>query len=346
METETLFSKQQSNIIKGGAILLLLFHHLFYENSRLIENGIYISFYDKLWHIDNMARICVWIFLFISGYGLTIKYNKNRDIKSYFISSWLALMTQWWIIWIVKMIITQVFVENIIVFYKYSTLYFFLDMFEWNDFFGMPVILENWYLCFAQLVILLVPFIDFAVKKFGILCVIVYYVMMQYMQNGIFSEGGGEYIIYIPVLITAVWIAQKDNIKVFLKYPDTKIKQILEMICLVVTIIVSLWMKWKYNIMYLGSIYAIIATIGIVMFIVKYMKIFHKPLGYLGKHSAAMFLIHSYLYLEFPEIIFFHKNAIISYVILVITSLLFAIGIEKIKKIIHYDNLHLLYKKI
>jgi len=219
-------------------------------------------------------------------------------------------------------------------------------MFEWNDFFGMPVILGNWYLCFAQLVILLVPFIDFAVKKFGILCVIVYYVMMQYMQNGIFSEGGGEYIIYIPVLITAVWIAQKDNIKVFLKYPDTKIKQILEMICLVVTIIVSLWMKWKYNIMYLGSIYAIIATIGIVMFIVKYMKIFHKPLGYLGKHSAAMFLIHSYLYLEFPEIIFFHKNAIISYVILVITSLLFAIGIEKIKKIIHYDNLHLLYKKI
>ena len=244
------------------------------------------------------------------------------------------------------MIITQVFVENIIVFYKYSTLYFFLDMFEWNDFFGMPVILGNWYLCFAQLVILLVPFIDFAVKKFGILCVIVYYVMMQYMQNGIFSEGGGEYIIYIPVLITAVWIAQKDNIKVFLKYPDTKIKQILEMICLVVTIIVSLWMKWKYNIMYLGSIYAIIATIGIVMFIVKYMKIFHKPLGYLGKHSAAMFLIHSYLYLEFPEIIFFHKNAIISYVILVITSLLFAIGIEMIKKIIHYDNLHLLYKKI
>lgn len=191
METETLFSKQQSNIIKGGAILLLLFHHLFYENSRLIENGIYISFYDKLWHIDNMARICVWIFLFISGYGLTIKYNKNRDIKSYFISSWLALMTQWWIIWIVKMIITQVFVENIIVFYKYSTLYFFLDMFEWNDFFGMPVILGNWYLCFAQLVILLVPFIDFAVKKFGILCVIVYYVIMQYMQNGIFSEGGG-----------------------------------------------------------------------------------------------------------------------------------------------------------
>lgn len=44
METETLFSKQQSNIIKGGAILLLLFHHLFYENSRLIEMVYILAF--------------------------------------------------------------------------------------------------------------------------------------------------------------------------------------------------------------------------------------------------------------------------------------------------------------
>lgn len=73
------FDKRQTNIAKGVAVLLLLWHHLFYNDPK--NYGKFIS----VLNINNvpiecliaiLCKICVAIFVFLSGYGLFRSYEK------------------------------------------------------------------------------------------------------------------------------------------------------------------------------------------------------------------------------------------------------------------------------
>lgn len=59
-----------TSILKGIAICAMLLHHLFYENP---EYGHFV------WHLALLGKVCVAIFLLLSGYGLTIQMNKLLD---------------------------------------------------------------------------------------------------------------------------------------------------------------------------------------------------------------------------------------------------------------------------
>lgn len=59
-----------TSILKGIAICAMLLHHLFYENP---EYGRFV------WHLALLGKVCVAIFLLLSGYGLTIQMNKLLD---------------------------------------------------------------------------------------------------------------------------------------------------------------------------------------------------------------------------------------------------------------------------
>lgn len=56
-----------TSVLKGIAICAMLWHHLFYENP---EYG------HIVWHFAMLGKVCVAIFLLLSGYGLTIQMNK------------------------------------------------------------------------------------------------------------------------------------------------------------------------------------------------------------------------------------------------------------------------------
>lgn len=60
-------SIKESNAIKGVAILAMLWHHLFFKHPE----------YGLLVHQTGIiGKVCVALFLFVSGYGLTVKYSK------------------------------------------------------------------------------------------------------------------------------------------------------------------------------------------------------------------------------------------------------------------------------
>jgi len=73
------FSKNHTNLIKGAATLLLLFHHLFYKMTYF--DICYV--WSDLWihglnYIAVSAKVCVALFLFLSGYGLVKSANKEK----------------------------------------------------------------------------------------------------------------------------------------------------------------------------------------------------------------------------------------------------------------------------
>lgn len=74
------FDKRQTNVAKGIAIILMLCHHLFFNDPKsydlfsslcILSNGVPIDSF-----LADFAKVCVSIFLVLSGYGLYISYSK------------------------------------------------------------------------------------------------------------------------------------------------------------------------------------------------------------------------------------------------------------------------------
>ena len=80
-------SRDESKIVKGVAILCMLFHHLFYQADRYTEFGFsgLIVNADITLMIAKDMKVCVAIFALMSGYGMTMKVRgmeKERRKKT------------------------------------------------------------------------------------------------------------------------------------------------------------------------------------------------------------------------------------------------------------------------
>lgn len=98
------FSKNDTLIIKGIAILLMVYHHLFVIPDRLQNNYISVinlTGFDFQSYIANFCKICVCIYVFCSGIGQyysLIKLNSLKEMyKKTFIHA-LKFMINFWVI--------------------------------------------------------------------------------------------------------------------------------------------------------------------------------------------------------------------------------------------------------
>lgn len=77
----TQFSKKDTNIVKGVAIIAMLFHHCYVTNINFKAHGVSFAPLSKgtVVTLSLWAKVCVGIFVFLSAYGITI------SLKSYMI---------------------------------------------------------------------------------------------------------------------------------------------------------------------------------------------------------------------------------------------------------------------
>ena len=80
------FTVKHSNMIKGIAIILMVFHHLF--RTKQFSQGYTLSFWPfsigRVAQITTFFKICVPLFTFVSGYGLLYFYKKLINKKNFF----------------------------------------------------------------------------------------------------------------------------------------------------------------------------------------------------------------------------------------------------------------------
>ena len=98
-------SKTDTQVLKGIALLLLLSHHLFYKNPGLYDDITIIGNHQLVQTIGVISKVCVSIFVFLSGYGLTIKYNSQShlNVRQFYWSRSVKLLTNYWLIWFLFM---------------------------------------------------------------------------------------------------------------------------------------------------------------------------------------------------------------------------------------------------
>lgn len=97
----SILSKDESNYIKGIAIILMFTHHLFAFDSRIPDLSALIHVFDSF-NIEKLigvyGKLCVPIFLFVSGYGFSVI---NRIDQSYYFKKVMSIYKSVWLVFLI-----------------------------------------------------------------------------------------------------------------------------------------------------------------------------------------------------------------------------------------------------
>lgn len=339
------FDKRQSMKIKGAAICMLLFHHLFYSEYRLSYGGIvtHILSRDMLMSLASYARICVWLFAFVSAYGLAKSYlalgetvtiqNRLAFYKHHYIS----LMKPYWFVWISIFTATFLFSTQPAAYLKNNAGYIILDFLGWSDFFGLPSMNHTWwYMCLAQMILLFIPPFCEMIKKWGGVSLgFVFILMCFFNKEGIVSQFGGAYINYLFIVLLGVFTAESN----WMEKISTIHATAAEIILMLVLICAGMYgnrVLSDIGIWHISKVLLSFSAFGICIFIYKYITAgpLEKVLAYLGKYSGNMFFIHTMLFDQAyrPKIVYWSHNVMISWMVCLALSLALSVAIEWLKR--------------
>jgi peptidoglycan/LPS O-acetylase OafA/YrhL len=101
---DTKFNLKKTHIAKGAAICLMFVHHLFVFKERLINGNTYyqvLPFFDAEASLGYFGKICVSVFLFLSGYGMFLGYLRSQKssityslgkLKEFYLTYWIYFL--------------------------------------------------------------------------------------------------------------------------------------------------------------------------------------------------------------------------------------------------------------
>ena len=328
-------TQYDSNVLKGIALLLLLLHHLFYQKTGLFDDA---QLYKNIYivnYLGQFGKLCVAIFVFLSGYGLTIQANKSTRIQlcDFYKRRFTKLYLNYWLIWILFVPIGIFFFNRTLDIVYINHIYerLLIDVFGLSFAFGFYGYNATWwfYSCIIILYVLF-PFLYKLLGKFdGVLFILG---LSIYIFNfPIFRAINQYFISFIVGMIMA------NGIKInFLSY------KIINKYLLIILFVLGCSCR---NLLcnYAILLDAFICVIGTILF--KQISLWSPVanfLAFIGKHSMNIFLFHTFIYLYYlKEYVFFSRNPLVIYLTLLMLCLLISISLENIKKIIGFYKIKL-----
>ena len=347
------FTKRETNIAKGIAILLLLFHHLFLA-GRFEEYGVKFLFLDyaQADHVAVFSKICVGLFAFLSGYGLYLSYSKKdsknktssgkwmleRYVHS-FRGFWFILLIAWFILFFIKR-------DRIGLYFKdsvwVSPLYFFLDFTGLAGIMETPnLIMTYWYMSAVVIFILFVPVFYKSLEKIGPVFTAAWVILIPKILVVDLPNTRHPYV-YVAAMLAGMIFAKYDIFTQINNYVSvSKVRRAgisFLFICLTVfcyRLDQHLHYKNFWWIKY--GVIAVVIMITIYLLFTK-LPLISKAFEFLGIHSANIFMVHNLYRTLYPDKLYCFKYASLIFLVLLGFSLTVSIIIEFIKKKINYNN--------
>lgn len=350
-------SKQDTNVMKGIAILAMLCHHVYTTQLTWVEPYPVI-----LSTLGIIGKVCVAIFLFCSGYGLAVQYDKIMDgaltfkknicttIK-FIIKRLIKFYSAYWFVFLIFVPITIAFFDRpLSAPYGESANPFFgvmLDLFGLQGFRSYNI---TWW--FNKLIILLYvvfPILFLFIKNTKWFGLILCFIAMRFAGNLGILNYYDVAVWQFPFVLGIGWAVYQDRMTVLSKYLN---RYTLLINIGVVLLLGAGVLQRLYNIMPFGNITGIrfdgflsILLLLLVIVVLRRCKYIYSTLSFLGKHSMNIYLIHTFFnayWLNFCE--FLHKNLIcrwagINMWILLLCCLGLSIIIEYIKNRLYWNKI-------
>ena len=357
------FTKEHTMQMKGIAIIILLFHHCFlnaqrwatvpYEKLATTKGwGYYpISFAPfsshTIQYLASFSKICVAMFVFMTGYGMWVSYEsqkKKTTMSNYIKKRMVTLMTGFLIIFVVTEILaipTGRFIEVYGHDFR-SVVYMIIDALGLAKLLGTPLFcLTWWYMSLAIVLIMIFPFVHSIMEKYQWIVVVASIIVPRACGFG----QSTDLFRYLLAYTLGMYFAQHDLLaRIKEKFMEQNVVgKLLSLIVSLIGLAVIIkcrqnaWIGWKYLDFWDGFA-------AMYVIVLSYIYILNgewivKGLGFLGKHSMNIFLIHS-----FYRDVFFHKftysfyYAWLDYIVLMAISLVTSIVLEWFKKLIRYEK--------
>jgi len=312
MKEKFSFTKDYTEIMKGVAILLMLFHHLFGFPSWYVEGVSYIGIPLRAntaeYVLGQFGHICVAIFAFLTGYGMFFSYKSGKLYKNSLKKIWSFLRSYW-------VILFGIFIPLNIAFGK-------VDI-------TLPLILKNmvahdctlvpfaWYVRFYIEVMLTLPIFYKLMEKKPYITIPLLFVI-PVVLNVYLSEVPAtsytvavavslimEYFIWLPCVLIGLCFAKY---KLFGKIGElfSKLGKLELPICFVALCIVMYLRAYKEDtigvIFSFDTVYVPAFVFLCCRIISVFPSVFKTTLSYLGNHSMNIWFLHSMFFFNMVEL--------------------------------------------
>jgi uncharacterized membrane protein len=324
-------SKDETQILKGLAILMMLWLHLF-MNIEIADKCHNLICLGNTPFSNFLSRACnpLDLYLLLGGYGLYCVYLKGEDKRRYV--RILKLFIHYWIILTLLIPIIYFFSNKGIVFGSITNVVKNVTSFRvsWDE--------PCWFLFPYSVLSISYPVLFYFLDRFNVFRTILFVLFLAIIQTNLYFN-------YTSIIKSHSILYVLNNIVGYLLpfYIGASMKKLL--------LIEKLKNKYQENkkISYLFSLFFLLLVLlkclirtgwyDLYEFLfVLFFLFISRPkwvdrfLWYMGKHSMNIWMIHFMIYFYFEEYIYYVKYPLLIWICLVVSSLLVSYVVDYIAK--------------
>lgn len=338
------FTKEHTLVLKGVAILFLLIHHGWQSTDYVF----YIGGKDLISNLQSFAKICVAIFVMLSGYGLYMSYAKKnlsrtKDKLMFVTQHLIKIYLTFWFVYIIGVLVIGNIIGNVGEIYSGHPLYYMLmDCTGLSYFAQSPKYVNSWWYITAT-VIYYVAFpvlykIIKSLKNFN-------YILVVLLSAALFFEGfWGSISIYFVFFIFGMIIADRKIIDRISSWGESSLKiRSIKFIIYTIAFCFIVYIRQMYLDSYLHY-YVLdwVLVLLFMLFIVELpeMKNLWRPFTFLGKYSFEMFLIHGVFINYLKSYVYYTENVVGIFFRILFITIVAALCISALKKLVHFQEIY------
>lgn len=316
MKREFSLTKDYTEIIKGVAILLMLFHHFFGFPEWYVEGVSYIGIPLRANTLEfimgRFGHICVALFAFLTGYGMFFSYKSGNIIKKSFKKGVSFLVCYWLILFGVAIPVNLALGKTDI-----TPLLILKNMFAYDA----TLVSFAWYVRFYLALLVTLPFFyrlmtprAAVTLPLFLICpaVITYYLGTVSWANfyvGKLVYFSMEYFLWVTCALSGLCFAKYDLFgkigKIFARFKGGEI-----FVCAALVLVLMYLRAYKrdtlateyYSYFSWDSIYAPVFVFLVCRVVSVFPEFVRSFLRLMGKHSMNIWFLHSLFFFRTAEL--------------------------------------------
>jgi len=323
------FDVSITNASKGMALMLILWHHLFYEH---LHNESFLVYQSAL-----LAKVCVGIYVVLSGYGLaeSIKH-KALDLVAFYKRRVVKLYLNYWFIALLFIPIGTLFMGRSLesVFGEHAYVGLLIQMLGLHMFTDVSYGYNAtwWFMSLIIVLYAIFPITFYLTKRFHLwflaVCAVLLFVPIPLVNDWIFPFAVG------------IWLSQVDGFVKMFAWLDRQGKA--RFVILIVLTCALAWYRengWLFDSIRADTFFGILLILLTTEWAMASASS-RKVLEFIGVHSFNIFLFHTFIYYYyFPKFIYAFSNPVLIFAVLLVICLIISVGIEKLKEVIGFNKL-------